>query len=121
MISKIRANSVVVISLVFAGHCFAADQDYPERFKQLQDKKADAQIEPLLSEWRAKMPNDPDAWIMSANYYFNQRQVMLSTKKPEKGDFSLKDPKTGKEAGSISFPQESGSVKRATIRCNSSG
>ena len=70
-------------------------------------------MEPLLNEWREKRPNDPDAWITSANYYFNQRQTMMSAKKPAKGDFALKDPKTGKLAGSISFEQDPASVKRA--------
>ena len=51
----------------------AADEDYAARFKQLQAQKADgAQIDSLLDEWRTKQPNDPDAWITSANYYFNQ-------------------------------------------------
>jgi tetratricopeptide (TPR) repeat protein len=113
MVFRIPANSLLVISLVLAGQCFAAEQDYAARFKELQEQKADAQIEPLLNEWREKMPNDPDAWITSANYYFNQRQVMLSTKKPGKGDFSLKDAKTGKQAGSISFEQQGDSVKHA--------
>jgi tetratricopeptide (TPR) repeat protein len=104
VIPKILASSILATSLVFAGSCFAADQDYAARFKQLQEQKADAQIEPLLSEWRAKMPNDPDAWITSANYYFNQSVgPTLSTKKPEKGDFALTDKKTGKLAGSISL------------------
>jgi tetratricopeptide (TPR) repeat protein len=87
--------------------------DYAARYKQLQDQHAEAQIEPLLAEWREKAPNDPDAWITSANYYFNQRQVMFSTKKPGPGDFKLTDKKTGKQAGSISFEQDKGNVKRA--------
>src|SRR5438067_6837618 len=107
MVFRVGANLVLVISLVFAGRCFAAEQDYAARFKQLQEQKADAQMEPLLNEWREKVPNDPEAWVTSANYYFNQRQIMLSPKKPGKGDFSLKDPKTGKQAGSISFEPQS--------------
>jgi tetratricopeptide (TPR) repeat protein len=111
MINRNAANLLLVMSLVLGGPCFA--QDYATRFKQLQEQKADAQIEPLLNEWRAKMPNDPEAWITSANYYFNQRQVNISAKKPEPGDFPLKDAKTGKQAGAISFDQQSGSMKRA--------
>jgi tetratricopeptide (TPR) repeat protein len=111
MINRNAANLLLVISLMLSGACFA--QDYAARYKQLQEQKADAQLEPLLNEWRAKMPNDPEAWTTSANYYFNQRQVMLSTKPPEKGDLTLKDAKTGTQAGSISFEQQSGSVKRA--------
>ncbi len=71
----------------------------------MADQKADgAQIDSLLDEWCAKNPDDPDAWITSANYYFNQSVgPTISTKPAEKGDYGLKDKKTGKNAGSISF------------------
>ena len=113
MTSRVVADSLLAILLLVPGTGPAAEQDYAARFKELHDRKAEAEIEPLLEEWREKKPNDPDAWITSANYYFNQRQVMISTKKPEKGDFVVSDPKTGKTAGSISFEQNKGSVNRA--------
>src|ERR1700736_189452 len=104
MISKITLHSLWAGYLFFAGTGFAAEQDYAARFKELQTQKADAQIDALLDEWRAQKPNDPDAWITSANYYFNQSVgPMISTKKAEKGDYRLTDKKTGKAAGSISF------------------
>src|SRR5437870_2822295 len=93
----------VLKALVYLGPKSATA--YSARYDQLIDQHAEAQIEPLLTEWREKAPNDPDAWITSANYYFNQRQVMLSAKKAGPGDFKLTDKKTGKEAGSISFEQ----------------
>jgi len=102
----------VAVALLFMSIGLAAEQDYARRFKELREQKADAQIEPLLNEWCEKRPNDPDAWITSANYYFNQRQVMISRKKPQKGDFSLTD-KTGKQAGSISFESDEAATKRA--------
>lgn len=108
-----RLAGVSLISVLFADICVAAEQDYAARYQELREQKAETQIEPLLTEWREKKPNDPDAWITSANYYCNQRQTMMSAKKPAKGDFVLKDPKTGKLAGSISFEQDPASVKRA--------
>jgi len=113
MTSRIAANSLLAILFLVAGMGPAAEQDYAARFKELHDRKAEAESEPLLNEWREKKPNDPDAWITSANYYFNQRQVMISTKKPQKGDFSLTDKKTGKQAGSISFEADKAAIKRA--------
>ena len=109
------ATGSLLFTLFVSGQSVRAapEQDYAARFQELQEQKSDAQIEPLLNEWREKKPNDPDAWITSANYYFNQRQVMISTKKPEKGDFDLKNTKTGKSAGSISFEQDKAGVKRA--------
>jgi tetratricopeptide (TPR) repeat protein len=111
--SKLAVCSPVVVALLFMSIGLAEEQDYAARFKELRDQKADAQIEPLLNEWREKRPNDPDAWITSANYYFNQRQVVISTKKPQKGDFSLTDKKTEKQAGSISFESDEAATKRA--------
>ena len=108
------ARALLFVTLLLSVFGRANAEDYAARYKQLQDQKAaDAQIEPLLNEWREKAPNDPEAWIASANYYFNQRQVMISTKKPGKGDFALTDKKTGKQAGSISFEPDQGNVKRA--------
>ena len=93
------------VTVLLLGLSRASAEDYAARLKELQSQKADgAQIDSLLDEWRAKSPNDPDAWITSANYYFNQSVgPMISTKRPEKGDFGLKSKKTGKDAGSISF------------------
>jgi tetratricopeptide (TPR) repeat protein len=91
----------------------ASGQAYAHRYRQLLDRHADDQIQPLLTEWREKAPDDPDAWITSANYYFNQRQVMISTKKAGRGDLKLTDQKTGKQAGSISFEQDKANMKRA--------
>jgi tetratricopeptide (TPR) repeat protein len=79
-------------------------QNYAARFKQLQSEKApDGQIDSLLDEWRAQKSDDPDAWITSANYYFNKSVgVMLSAEKPKKGDIRLTNKKTG-QTGSISY------------------
>ena len=91
----------------------ASGRAYAHRYRQLLDQHAEGQIEPLLTEWREKAPDDPDAWITSANYYFNQRQTNISAKKPGPGDITLTDKKTGKLAGSISFEQDEAGVKRA--------
>jgi tetratricopeptide (TPR) repeat protein len=90
----------------------ASGQEYARRYRQLLDQHADGQIEPLLTEWREKAPDDPDAWITSANYCFNQRQTNISTKKPGPGDITLTDKK-GRLAGSISFEQTNENMKRA--------
>ena len=111
--SRLAVYSLMAVALLSMSIGLAADEDYAARFKELREQKADAQIEPLLNEWREKRPNDPDAWITSANYYFNQRQVVISTKKPQKGDFSLTDKKTEKQAGSISFESDEAATKRA--------
>src|SRR6266567_9547914 len=100
----------VLKTLVYVGPKSATA--YSARYDQLIDQHAEAQIEPLLTEWREKAPDDPNAWITSANYYFNQRQTNISTKKPGPGDIRLTDKK-GKLAGSISFEQDKSNMKRA--------
>src|SRR5215470_12561687 len=83
----------------------ASGQEYAHRYRQLLDQHAEREIEPLLTEWREKAPDDPDAWITSANYYFNQRRPNISLKKPGPGDIKLTNKKTG-QVGSISFEQD---------------
>jgi len=112
--SKLAFIPFLFVLLSLATPHLLAEQDYAARLKELKDEKADAQIEPLLNEWREKRPNDPDAWVSSANYYFNQRRINISTKMPAKGDFPLEKLETGEPAGSISFESDQGAAKRAT-------
>src|SRR5213596_1148216 len=74
----------------------ASGQEYAHRYRQLVDQHAERQIEPLLTEWREKAPDDPDAWITSANYYFNERQMRIEMKEPKPGDITVTDKRTGK-------------------------
>src|SRR2546421_573433 len=101
MRNRARVSLVAAILFFLAGLVKA--EDYAARFKQLRDQKAaDAQVDSLLDEWRAKQPNDPDAWITSANYYFNQSVgTYFSTDPHDKGKYALTDQKTGKRAAAI--------------------
>ncbi len=98
-------GKTIAIALLFLSLNKVNGEDYAASFKKLREQKAEgAKIDSLLDEWRAKNSNDPDAWITSANYYFNESLgPTVSAKTPEKGDYSLKDTTTGKTAGSISF------------------
>src|SRR5438132_4047296 len=100
-----RIKCLLCGALLFGGLGHANGEDYAARFAELtKQKDAGPRIDALLDEWRAKQPDSPEAWITSANYYFNQSVgANISTKKAEKGDYKLTDKKTGKAAGSISF------------------
>ena len=57
-----RISRFLCVAILLAVLDRANGEDYAARFKQLQTQKAaDAQIEPLLSEWREKSPNDSEA------------------------------------------------------------
>src|SRR6266513_627988 len=90
----------------------ASGQEYAHRYRQLVDQHAERQIEPLLTEWREKAPDDPDAWITSANYYFNERQMRIEMKEPKPGDITMTDPRTGK-VGTIVHEVDKPGMKRA--------
>src|SRR4051812_46449382 len=120
---RLRRNEVVqpgrmrhhalILSLALSAAALAQDQDYAARYDALRKQNEGAQIEPFLNQWREKRPNDPEAWVASANYYFNQGQTVISTKKPEKGDFALTDKNTGKSAGSVSFEGDKAATNRS--------
>ena len=90
----------------------ASGQEYAHRYRQLLDQHAEKQIEPLLIEWREKAPDDPDAWITSANYYFNERQMRIEMKEPKPGDITVTDKRTGK-VGTIVHEVDKPGMKRA--------
>jgi tetratricopeptide (TPR) repeat protein len=83
---------------------FAAD-DYRAAYAKLKEQVPDDKMEALLEHWREADPDNPDAWILSANWFFEKAQsenVSVTTKTAQKGDFVVTDPKTGKAVGSIS-------------------
>jgi len=94
--------SLSILWLACCASMLAAD--YETRFQELKKENSPEKIEHLLSEWREKQPNDPEAWIASANFYRNQASgVCISTKRPEKNDIVIANQKTGKVEGSLSF------------------
>ena len=76
----------------------ASGRNYARRYRELLDQHKESEKEALLAEWRAKAPDDPDAWINSANYYFNQRQMRIEMRSPSPGDITMTDKRTGKVA-----------------------
>jgi tetratricopeptide (TPR) repeat protein len=112
MFAILRALSIYVV-VVLAGSALGAPTDYAARYTQLLDQKEYGQLEALLDEWRTQQPDDPDAWIKSADFYFNQAlSPTISTKKPDGEDFVIAE-KNGSVAGSLSFKPNQALVKKA--------
>lgn len=106
-------RSILILCLAAASIARAADEDYAAKYQALRDNKAaDAEVETLLTEWRTKQSDNPEAWVASANHYFNKRQINISQKKPEAGDIPLTEEDTGEE-GSISLPLDPENTKKA--------
>jgi tetratricopeptide (TPR) repeat protein len=85
--------------------CAFAGSDYSQDYAELKQKVAADKMDAHLADWRKSQPENPDAWILSANWFFEQAQsesISITNKLAGKGDFAVTDPKTGKQAGSIS-------------------
>jgi tetratricopeptide (TPR) repeat protein len=95
----------------------ARASSYDDDMAALRKKYPADKLEQVLKEWREKDPGNPDAWILSASYYFNRgaQELSISTKPATEGDIVLKDAKSNKPAGSISFgrPRTLGEVDQA--------
>jgi tetratricopeptide (TPR) repeat protein len=103
----------LLIFFAFAGACLAGI-DYAGRFQSLKDKGSSKDAEALLDEWRQNAPGDPDAWISSANYYFNKSSTIdISTKPAGVGDLVVADQKTGKAVGSLSSARDPRLAKKS--------
>lgn len=82
-----------------------AGADYSGDYAALKKKVPADQMEAHLAHWRTSQPEDPDAWILSANWSFEQAQsesIAVTTQPAREGDLAVTDPKTGKTVGSLS-------------------
>ena len=80
----------------------AAESNYREDFARLKREVPQEKMEAHLAAWRKREAENPDAWILSANWYFEQAHaVTISTNPAGKGGIAVTDPKTGQEVGSI--------------------
>jgi hypothetical protein len=82
-----------------------AGGDYRAAYTKLKQEVPADKMEAHLKQWRETEPDNPDAWILSANWFFEKAQsegIVISAKPAGKEDFVVSDPKTGKAVGSIS-------------------
>lgn len=90
-------TAAIIIPLSLHGEDFAA------QLKEMSPSKPWQQIETFIKDSYEANKNDPAYYVASANYWWNLSLTpVISTKLSEKGDYMIVDPKTGKEAGSMS-------------------
>ena len=115
-----RARGASWFALVFLTilSCQVHAESRKEVFERLKSEKDQSRINAFVNEWLANEPDNPDAYIVPANYYFATRGILTSSDsekplghgrynvespnvEPPKGEFIITDPKTGKRVGSI--------------------
>ncbi len=82
----------------------AGATDFQKRFDEAAKSKNDVQVEQAVAAWTAAEPQNPQAYVAAANYYFAKaRRVLIQAtpKPPEKGDYALRDRRSGKIVGSV--------------------
>ena len=87
---------------------------YSADYTRLKKKVAAEKMEDYLEEWRKREPGNPDSYILSANWYFEQTMnvISLTTKPPAGKDFGLRDQK-GNVVGSVSSGSAEGANQAA--------
>jgi tetratricopeptide (TPR) repeat protein len=87
--------------------------DYQDDFAMLKKKVPAQEMEGYLTNWREREPNNPDAWILTANWLFEKSDALdinLGGNALAPGNYVIKsidgemfafDPKTDKQIGRI--------------------
>lgn len=78
--------------------------DFRQRFDEAVRTADDTQVDRSIADWTAAEPQNPEIYVTAANYYFKKAcrdLIQATTKPPEKGAFSIVDPKSGKVVGSL--------------------
>lgn len=91
-----------LLVLILVSPVWADGSDFQKRAQESLAANDQKTFTAVLSEWKAAEPKSPEPYIAEANRLFGLASaVTLSAGTPEKGDFDLKDPKTGKSVGRV--------------------
>jgi tetratricopeptide (TPR) repeat protein len=92
-----------IIFLLISTTLSNASEDFSAKFNEISSTNDDQKIQTFIAKSKETEKNNPEYYVLSANYWWSLSQkTVISTKPPEKDDLSLTDTKTGKVAGSIS-------------------
>lgn len=71
---RVSAVVVAIIALAIAVDGAAQAERFQERFDAAAATKDDAKVDQLLDAWKKAEPNDAQAYVAAANYYFARAQ-----------------------------------------------
>jgi len=94
---RLVACVLVLVQPVFAGDSFA------EKFAELRKGDDHAEMGKFLDKAAEAEADNPNYYALAGAWWWHESQrVNISTKPSGEGDFSVRDPESGKEVGSIS-------------------
>lgn len=81
---------------------FGPGPGFREKYQALMRQHKTKEAKAVAAQWEKAQPQDPDLYVAKFNLILSEAEVLnLSTKPAKGGDFSIKDPKTGREVGSL--------------------
>lgn len=93
---RLMAFVLVLVQSVVAGDSFG------EKFAKLQKEDDTTGMWKFLDKAAETEAGNPDYYAKAGAYWWHQsRAISITTKPSEEGDFSIRDPESGKEVGSI--------------------
>ncbi len=81
----------------------ARADEFSERFQELRKAEDDKAMEKFLEESAKTQADNANYYALASNYWWSVAgRTIISTKPAEKGEFTLREKESGKEAGSVS-------------------
>ena len=81
---------------------FAPAPSFRAKYQALMRQGKTQEAKAVVAQWEKAQPKDPDLYVAKFNLILSDAEVLtVSTKPAQSGGISIKDPKTGKEVGSL--------------------
>jgi hypothetical protein len=90
------------VPLMCVSMAAAGEAEFRQKVDAARKAKDDKAWTEAIAEWKKAEPKSPEPLIAEANRLFSQAgTIRIDAGQPGKGEFELKDPKTGKTTGRI--------------------
>src|SRR5436190_17032473 len=102
MMDRTMKRLLFFIPLVCVSMVAADDAEFRQKVDAARKAKDDKAWTEAIAEWKKAEPKSPEPLIAEANRLFSKAgTIRIDAGQPGKGEFELKDPKTGKTTGRI--------------------